>query len=64
MKEVDKFKYLEVTIGADGITRDKVTHMVLEERKVWRTIAKLWKKNMNPREVKRELYERVAIPTD
>ena len=36
---------------------------MLEGRKVWGTMAKLWKENMISREVKRELYERVVIPT-
>ena len=40
-----------------------MAHRVLEGRKVWRTNAKLWKENMISREVKRELYERVVIPT-
>ena len=37
--------------------------MVLEGRKVWMTMAKLWKENMIPKEFKRQLYERVVIPT-
>ena len=35
---------------------------VLEGRKVWGTMAKLWKENVISREVIRELYERVVIP--
>ena len=42
---------------------EEVAHRVLEGRKVWRTIAKLWKENMVSRVVKRELYEKVVIPT-
>ena len=34
-----------------------MAHSVLEGRKVWGTMAKLWKKNMISREVKRELYD-------
>ena len=37
--------------------------MVLEGRKVWGTMANLWKENMISRELKREVYERVVIPT-
>ena len=41
---------------------DEAAHRVLEGRKVWGTMAKLWKENMISREVKRELYGRVVIP--
>ena len=40
-----------------------MAHGVLEGRKGWGTMAKLWKENMIPSEVKWELYERVVIPT-
>ena len=42
---------------------EEVAHRVLGGRKVWGTMTKLWKENMISREVKRELYERVVIPT-
>ena len=38
-------------------------HRFFEERKVWETMSKLWKESMISKEVKRELYERVVIPT-
>ena len=60
---VDKFNYLGVMISTDGGMGEEVAHRVLEGRKVWGTMAKLWKENMISREVKRELYERVVIPT-
>ena len=63
MQEVDKFKYFRVMISTDGGRGEEVAHRVLEGRKVWGTMAKLWKENMISREVKRELYERVVIPT-
>ena len=63
IQEVDKFNYLEVMISTDGGMGDKVPHRVPEGRKVWRTMANLWKENMTSREVKRELYEKVVIPT-
>ena len=50
-------------ISANGGIGEQVAHRVLEGRKVLGTIAKLWKENMISREVKQELYERVAIPT-
>ena len=62
MQEVDKFNYLGVMISTDGGMGEEVAHMVLEERKVFGTMM-LWKENMISREVKRELYERVVIPT-
>ena len=40
-----------------------MAHRVLDGRKVWATVAKLWKENMISREIKRELYERVVILT-
>ena len=40
-----------------------MAHRVLEGRKVLGTLAKLWKENTISREVKRDLYERVGIPT-
>ena len=36
---------------------------MLEGRKVWGTMANLWKENMISRELKREVYKRVVIPT-
>ena len=36
---------------------------MLEGRKVWGMMAKLWKGNMISREIKRDLYERIVIPT-
>ena len=39
--------------GTEG--REEVVHKVLKGRKVWGTMAKLWKGNMISREVKREL---------
>ena len=61
MQEVDKFNCLAVMISIDGGMGEEVVHRVLEERKVWGRMAKLWKNNMIPREVKQELYERVVI---
>ena len=63
MQGLDNFNYLEVMISTDGGMGEEVAHRVLEGRKVWGTMAKLWKENMISREVKRELYERVVIPT-
>ena len=40
-----------------------MAHRVLEGIKVWGTMPKLWKENMVSRVVKRELYEKEAIPT-
>ena len=50
-------------ISVDGCTDQEVAHKLLERRKVWGTMGKLWKENIISREVKRELYERVLIPT-
>ena len=55
MQEADKFNYLVVMINTDGGMGEEVVHKVLEGRKVWGTMAKLWKENMISREVKREL---------
>ena len=63
MQEVDKFNYLGVMISTNGSMGEEVAHSVIEGRNIWGTMAKLWKKNMRSREVKRELYERVVIPT-
>ena len=53
---MDNFNYLEVMISTDGGMREEVAHRVLQGRKVWGTMARLWKKNMiSIREVKREL---------
>ena len=60
---MDKSNYLELMISADGGMREEVAHRVVDGRKVWGTMAKLWKKNIISREVKRELYERIVIPT-
>ena len=42
---------------------EEVASGVLKGRKIWGTMAKVWKESMIPREIKRELYERVVIPT-
>ena len=59
---MDKFKYLGVMISTDGGMGEEVAHRILEGRKVWGTMEKLWQENVISREVKRELYERVVIP--
>ena len=61
--EVDKFNYLVVMISTDGGMGEEVAHRLLEGRKVCGTMTALWKENMISIEVKRELYERIAIPT-
>ena len=50
-------------ISTDGGMREEVAHRVLEGRKVWGMMTRLRKENVISREVKRELYERVVIPT-
>ena len=40
MQEVDKFN--NVVISTDGGMGEEVAHRVLEERKVWGTMVKLW----------------------
>ena len=42
---------------------EEVVYRLLERRKVWETMRKLWKANRISRKVKRELYERTVIPT-
>ena len=49
MQEVGKFKYLGVMVSTDGDMWKEAAHRVLEGRKVWGTMAKLWKENMIPR---------------
>ena len=39
MQEVDKFNYVEMMIGTDGVMREKMDHWTLERRKVWGTIC-------------------------
>ena len=63
MQEVEKFNYLGVLISTDGGMGIEEAHRALEGINVWRTMTKLWEKNMICREIKRELYERVVIPT-
>ena len=46
-----------------GGREEELAHRVLEGRKVWGAMTKFWKENMICREVKRELFERVVIPT-
>ena len=60
---MDNFNYLGVTVIKNDGIGEEVDHRVLEGSEVWGTVAKLWKQNMNSREVKRELYERVVIPS-
>ena len=44
LQDVGKFKYLGVMISTDGGIGEEVAHRVLEARKVWGTMAKLWKR--------------------
>ena len=63
MQEVDKFNYLGVMISIDCGMGEEVAHRVLAGREIWEMMAKLGKENMLSREVIRELYGRVMIPT-
>ena len=49
---MDKFNYLGVMISTDGGVGQEVAHRVFEGRKLWGTMAKLWKENAISREVK------------
>ena len=65
VRDVKKVIYKEnarVILSKDFVG-EEVAHMVLEGREVWKTMVKLWKENIMSREVKRELYERVVVPT-
>ena len=42
MQKVEKFNYLGVMISKDGGRGKELAHRVLEGRKVWGTMAKLW----------------------
>ena len=61
MQEVDKFNYLGVMISTNSGMGEEVAQSVPEGR--LGTMAKLWKENMVSREVKRDLYEKLVIPT-
>ena len=52
MQEVGKFNYLGVMISTNGSIGEDVDHRVLEGRKVWGTMVKLWKGNMIYKEEK------------
>ena len=58
MKEVEKYSYLGVMLIVDSGMGEEVAHRVLEGRKVWGTMVKLWKVSMISREVKWDLYEK------
>ena len=60
---MNKFNYLGVMISTDGVMGEEDAHRVLKGRKVWRTMEKLREESNISREEKRELYERVVIPT-
>ena len=51
----DKFNYLEVIITKRGMR--EVNHWMLEERKVWGSMGRLWKESRISTNVKRALYE-------
>ena len=40
---MDKFNYFRVMISIDGGMGEEVAHRLLEGRKVWGMIIKLWK---------------------
>ena len=63
MHKLEKFKFVGVMIIADRDMGEEEAHRLLEGRKVWGKMVKLWKENVICREVKRELYEGVVIPT-
>ena len=52
MQEVDRFNYQGVTISMNSGVGEELVNGVLEERKVWGTMARLWKENMMSRKVK------------
>ena len=62
MQNMYKFNYLGVIISYDSGMEEEVAHEVFEGRKVWRSMAKLWKENMISRKVKQVLNERAVIP--
>ena len=62
MHKLEKFKFVGVMIIADRDMGEEEAHRLLEGRKVWGKMVKLWKENVICREVKREFYEGVVIP--
>ena len=63
MEEVDKFKYLGITISADRRMWEEGTHRLLEAKKLVRSLERLWKESTLYREVKRFFFMKVVIPT-
>ena len=45
MQQMDKFNYLGLMISTDGGMEEEVGHRVLEGRKIWGTLTKLWQEN-------------------
>ena len=63
MEDVNKFKYLEVSVIEDGSIEEAVNQRLNKGRKACVTKGKLWKENMISRELKKDLLEKVVIPT-
>ena len=45
MEEEDKFKDLGVMKCTDGEMREEVIRRLLEERKIWGSLGRLWKES-------------------
>ena len=63
MEKMDKFKYLGVGASENGGMGEKINHRLLERKKLWGSLGRLWNGSRQSINVKMGLYERVMIPT-
>ena len=63
MEVVNSFKYLGSCFSSDGGVKEDVSMRVGEGMKTFGAMKRMWKSRSLNVEVKRELYERIVVPT-
>ena len=63
MEVVDSFKYLGSCFSSDGGVKGDVCMRIQEGVKAFDAMKKVWNERNVTLEVKRELYERIVVPT-
>jgi hypothetical protein len=63
LEEVSVFRYLGVDLAANGRMEEESKHRINEGMKVIGALKKVWKGRQLNMRVKREMYERIVVPT-
>ena len=63
LEEVDRFKYLGVTISADGRMEGEISQRVSEGMKVFGAVRKVWEGKRMSVKAKMGMYKSIVVPT-